>query len=246
MVSTTGNRHLRVVDRLMGRWRARRDGGEPKTGRGRRAAGPGGTREGFRGLTLRRPVKLALSALVVGVLGSFAAIGVYGVYTATTQNAGNEITSGTVAFTDNDAGAALYNVTGVKPGETITRCIKTTYTGSLPAVVHLYSPSTAGPLAQYIELTITQGTQASSTFPSCTGFAPDSTGTIYTGTLQSFEQTRNTYANGVTTVPVGKSSWSAGEALVYRFQATLVATAPDSSQGWSSGVHSFTWEAHSQ
>lgn len=193
-----------------------------------------------------RGIKLALSALVVGVLGGFAAFGVYGVFTATTQNAGNEITSGTVEFTDNDAGAALYNATSVKPGESITRCIKTTYAGSLPAVVHLYSPSTAGPLAQYIELTITQGTQSSSTFPSCTGFSADAVGTIYTGTLQAFEQSRNTYANGVVTAPAGKSSWSSGEVLVYRFQATLVATAPDSSQGWSSGVHSFIWEAHSQ
>jgi hypothetical protein len=197
-------------------------------------------------LSPRRGVKFALSALVVGVLGGFAAFGVYGVFTATTQNAGNEITSGTVEFTDNDAGAALYNATGVKPGESITRCIKTTYAGSLPALVRLYSPSSVGPLAQYIELTITQGTQASSTFPSCTGFAADATGVIYTGTLQSFEQTRNTYANGIATVPVGKSSWSSGESLVYRFQATLAASAPDSSQGWSSGVHSFIWEAHSQ
>jgi hypothetical protein len=195
---------------------------------------------------MKKRTKIALSALFVGVLGSFAALGVYGAFTATTQSAGNEITSGTVEFTDNDSGSALYNATGMRPGESLSRCIKTTYAGSLPALVHLYSPSTAGPLAQYIELTITQGTQPTSTFPSCTGFAPDATGVIFTGTLQSFEQTRNSYAVGVATVPVGKSSWSTGEALVYRFQATLQATAPDSSQGWSSGVHSFVWEAHSQ
>jgi hypothetical protein len=195
---------------------------------------------------MKKSAKVALSALVVGVLGSFAALGVYGAFTATTQNAGNEITSGTVELSDNDSGSALYSATGVKPGETLTRCIKTTYTGTLPAVVHLYSPSTAGPLAQYIELTITQGTQATSTFPNCTGFAADATGTIYSGTLQSFEQARSSYATGVATTPVGKTSWSTGEALVYRFQATLQATAPDSSQGWSSGVHSFIWEAHSQ
>jgi hypothetical protein len=194
----------------------------------------------------KRTTKVALSALVVGVLGSFAALGVYGLFTATSQNAGNEITSGTVEFTDNDSGSALYNATGVRPGETIARCIKTTYTGSLPVAVRLYSPSTPGPLAQYIDLTITQGTQASSTFPSCTGFTPDATGVIFTGTLQSFEQTRTGYASGLATTPVGKAGWSTGEALVYRVQATLQATAPDSSQGWSSGVHSFVWEARNQ
>ena len=183
---------------------------------------------------------------MIGVLGGFATLGVYGLFSSTTQNSGNELTSGTVEFSDNDSGSALYSATGVRPGESLTRCIKTTYSGSLPALVRLYSASTPGPLAQYIDLAITQGTQASSTFPSCTGFTPDATGTIFSGTLQSFEQTRSSYANGVVTAPAGKASWSKGEALVYRVVATLQATAPDSSQGWSSGVHSFVWEARSQ
>lgn len=199
---------------------------------------------GGRGISRR--IKVALSALVVGVLGGFATLGVYGLFTATSQNAGNEISSGTVELADNDAGVALYNATGLRPGDSITRCIKTTYTGSLPAPVRLYSPSAPGPLAQYIDLTVTQGTQASSTFPSCTGFTPDAGGTIFTGTLQGFEQTRTSYASGVVTAPVGKTSWSKDEALVYRVQATLQATAPDASQGWSSGVHSFVWEARNQ
>lgn len=187
-----------------------------------------------------------LSALVVGALGSLVTIGVYGIFSATTQNAGNEISSGTVEISDNDSGAALYNATGFRPGETISRCIRTTYTGSLPALVRLYSPSAPGPLAQYVDLTITQGTQASPTFPNCAGFTPDPTGVIFTGTLQGFEQTRGSYAAGIATAPTGKSSWSNGEALVYRFQATLQASAPDSTQGWSSGVHTFLWEARSQ
>ena len=195
---------------------------------------------------MNRQTRIALSAIVIGVLGSFAALGVYGLFSATTQNSGNEISSGTVELSDNDSGSALYNAVGVRPGESISRCIKTTYSGSLPALIRLYSPSTPGPLAQYIELTITQGTQPASTFPSCTGFVADATGAIFTGTLQSFEQTRNSYAAGLATVPAGKSSWSSGESLVYRFQTTLQASAPDSSQGWSSGVHSFIWEARSQ
>jgi hypothetical protein len=195
---------------------------------------------------MSKRTKVALSALVVGALGGLVTLGIYGLFTATTQNAGNEISAGTVELSDNDSGSALYNAAGIRPGESITRCIKTTYAGSLPAVVRLYSPSTPGPLAQYVELTITQGTQPTSTFPSCTGFAADASGLIFTGTLQGFEQARNSYATGIATSPAGKSNWSTGEALVYRFQATLQASAPDSSQGWSSGVHSFIWEARSQ
>jgi hypothetical protein len=195
---------------------------------------------------LNTATKLAVSALVIGVLAGAVTLGVYGLFSATSQNAGNEITSGTVEFSDNDSGAALYNATSVRPGETISSCIKVTYGGSIAGVARLYSSSSPGPLAQYIELTITQGTQATSTFPSCAGFSPDSVGVIYTGTLQAFEQSRNTYASGVATAPAGKSSWSRGEAVVYRFQATLQSSAPDSSQGLSSGVHSFVWEARSQ
>jgi len=185
-------------------------------------------------------------ALVVGVLGGAAAMGVYGLFTATTQNTGNEITSGTVSFTDNDNGAALYNAGNFKPGDTTTKCIKATYTGSLPAVVRVYSPSSPGPLAQYIDLTITQGTATSSTFPECTGFTATGTGQLFTGTLQNFEQTRNTYGAGIATAPGAGATWSANSSLVYRVQATLQSSAPDTAQGTSSGTHTFTWEARNQ
>ncbi len=191
--------------------------------------------------------KILLSATVIAVLGGAVALSVNALFSSTTQNAGNEISSGTVAFTDNDSGAALYSVTGVRPGDVTTRCIKTTYTGSLATTVRVYAPpSSIGPLAQYIDLTITEGTQASSTFPNCTGFVADATGAIYSGTLQNFEQTRNSYAAGIATAPGVQSGWSTNDSVVYRFQATLQAGAPDSSQGASSGVHSFVWEARNQ
>lgn len=199
-------------------------------------------RQGIRATTRQ---KIVLSALVLGVL-SLATLGVYGLFSSTTQNSGNEINSGTVFLTDNDAGSALYNLTGARPGDVTTRCIKATYTGSLPATIHFYSPSTAGPLAQYIDLSITQGTQSTATFPSCTGFTADPTGVIFSGTLQSLEQTKNTYATGIATVPAGQSAWNTNNALVYRFTTTLQAAAPDTSQGTTSGVHSFIWEARNQ
>src|SRR5215210_6519623 len=95
--------------------------------------------------------KVLLSTLVVGVLCGLTSLGVFGVFSATTQNAGNEISTGTVAISDNDLGSALYNITGAKPGDTVSRCIRTTYTGSLPADVHLYTTSPPGALAQYVD-----------------------------------------------------------------------------------------------
>lgn len=195
---------------------------------------------------MRRLDRALLSAVVVGVLGGVAAMGIYGAFTATTQNAGNEIATGTVSFSDNDNGAALYSVNNFKPGDTVSRCIKASYGGSLPATVRLYSPSSPGPLAQYIDLTITQGTQPASTFPDCSGFSANGAGQIFSGTLQNFEQTRNSYANGIATAPGSQAVWNPNDALVYRLQATLQSSTPDTAQGTTSGTHSFVWEGRNQ
>ena len=187
--------------------------------------------------------KVLLSTLVVGVLCGLTTLGVFGVFSATTQNAGNEISTGTVAISDNDAGSALYNVTGAKPGDTVSKCIRTTYTGSLPSNVHLYSTSTGGALAQYVDLTVTKGTQAGGAFPSCVGFNADAGGVVFNGTLLGFEQTRTDFANGIDTNPGIQTSWLTGNSVVYKVDATLQLTTPDASQGASSGVHTFVWEA---
>jgi hypothetical protein len=190
--------------------------------------------------------KILLSTLVVGVLCGLTTLGVFGLFSATTQNAGNEISTGTVAISDNDSGSALYNVTGARPGDTVSKCIRTTYTGSLPSDIHLYSPSLPGALAQYVNLTITKGTQAGSAFPSCGGFAADAgsgSGLVFNGTLQGFEQTNKDWASGIETDPFGQSSWSAGDSIVFKIDATLQSTTPDTGQGSSSGVHAFVWEA---
>lgn len=195
---------------------------------------------------MRTSTKVLLTALCVGALGSLAAMGVFGAFSSTTTNAGNTITAGTVAIADNDAGAAMYSIANAKPGESVSKCIKVTYTGSLDADVHIYTTSTIGSLGQYVDLTITPGTQATSTFPSCTGFTPDSGGALYTGTLQNFGNTRNTYANGVVDYPGSGSKWATNESVVYQVTASLQSSAPDAAQGLTTGAHTFTWEARNQ
>lgn len=195
---------------------------------------------------MKTTTKVLLTALCVGALGSLAAMGVFGAFSSTTTNAGNTITAGTVAIADNDAGAAMYSLTAAKPGESVSKCIKVTYTGSLDADVHIYTPSTIGSLGQYVELTITPGSQTTPSFPSCTGFVADSGGAIYSGTLQNFGTTKNSYANGVVDYPGSGSKWASGESVVYQVTATLQASAPDAAQGLTTGAHTFTWEARNQ
>jgi hypothetical protein len=196
---------------------------------------------------MKKRQKVLLSALVVGVLGSLAALGVFGAFSTTTNNAGNEISSGNVTLGDNDAGSALYFITGAAPGTSVTKCIKVTYTGSLNADVDLYTDDNSmGPLAQYVNLTITQGTSTSSTFPTCGTFTPSSGGgVLFNGTLKNFSTTYTTNANGIETDPVSEAiGWNQGDSLVYRFQVTLDAAAPVTAESQTTGEHGFIWEAN--
>jgi hypothetical protein len=192
-----------------------------------------------------RKSKLLVSALVVGVLGTVAAGGVFGLFSATTQNAGNEISTGSVTLSDNDGGSAMFSVLNAEPGDKWSRCIKVSYNGSLPADVHLYLKDSTGPVGDYLSMTMRQGSQASSTFPGCTGFTPDGsaggTGIVYAGPATS--PVAGTFENGLTLVPFGQTSWTPATSQVYQFSMTLDAAAPDTVQGSSTGSMTVVWEA---
>ncbi len=190
--------------------------------------------------------KVLLTVLAVGALGSLAAMGIFGAFSATTTNAGNKIEAGTVAIADNDFGAAMYSLTDAKPGDSVSKCIKVTYEGSLAADVHLYTTSSIGPLGQYVDLTITTGTQAAPTFPDCTGFKADPGESLYSGTLAKFGSTHDSFANGIADDPGKATKWVSGNSVVYEITATLPSSAPEAAQGLSTGEHTFTWEARNQ
>jgi hypothetical protein len=191
--------------------------------------------------------KLLLSFLLIGVLGGAAGMGTFAAFSSATSDSGLSLDSGTVTLADNDANSALYSVTNRKPGDSVTSCIKVTYTGSLAADVHLYTTSTVGTLGQYIDLTITPGTQAVSTFPSCLGFVADVGGPLYSGTLQNFANTKNSYANGIVDYPgTLATSWTTNDSVVYQVTVSLQSGAPDAAQGLATGSHGFTWEARNQ
>jgi hypothetical protein len=187
--------------------------------------------------------KLLASALVVGSLGSVSAFGVFGAFSATTQNAGNEISTGTVALGDNDAGSSMFNVTGAKPGDTWTKCIKITYTGSLPADVRNWLSSTPGPLTPYLSLKLERGTQTTGGFPDCGNFAPAATDPIvYDNVFMSPGMPRSAETSLVE-APVGKTFFESGDVLALRMTLTLSAGMPDSVQGATTGNATVIWEA---
>lgn len=190
--------------------------------------------------------KVLRTLLLLGIVACIAGAGVFSAFSSQTENPGNIITTGTVTIEDNDGGTALYSMSAAKPGESKTSCIKVTYKGTLPSTVKLFTASTIGALGPYVNLKIEAGTQTTSTFPSCTEFTPAASPTVYEGTLSAFATEHATYATGITTNPASATKWETNNSVVYRFTATVSASAPNSAQGATTGSHAFTWEAQNQ
>jgi Camelysin metallo-endopeptidase len=186
--------------------------------------------------------KLLRTFVVVAVVGGLAALGAFSAFTSQADNPGNQVTAGSVNLADNDSGTALYDISDAKPGDTSgEKCIRVSYSGSLDADVKLYTPSTIGDLGPHVNLKIEAGTQASPSFPSCTGFNPETT--LFDAALSTFP---TSYAGGISDYPGAGTEWQNGDAVVYRVTATLSASAPDGAQGDSTGVHTLRWEARNQ
>jgi hypothetical protein len=194
--------------------------------------------------------KLVATLLVCGLAAGVTVAATWSSFSATTTNPSNSFSAGTVAISDNDAGATL-SIPQLAPGGSSSGCIKVTDTGSLAAAVHMFA-STTGSLAQYLNLTVTRGAQTSPTFPSCTGFTADSTnyvgsgaGVVYSGTLSNFASSYTGFANGLVDVPGSAQTWSSGSAHSYMLTVSLPAGAPSAAQGLSSTA-TFSWEAQNQ
>jgi len=188
--------------------------------------------------------KVVRTIVVAGVLCSLAAIATFSAFTSQADNPGNTVTAGTVNLADNDSGTALYSMAAAKPGDGVTKCIKVNYTGNLDADVKFYSPSTIGPLGQYVNLQVEPGTQTGTPAAGvCTGFTADG-GNLFNNTLNNLPAT---YAAGVTDNPgLTATKWVSGDSVAYRVTATLSASTPDAVQGGTTNSHVLRWESRNQ
>lgn len=191
----------------------------------------------------RLGAKLALTALVLGLVGTLAGLGTWAAFSATTQNAGNSFTAGTVAIGDDDTGSAMLSLSGAAPGDSDTSCIVVDYSGSLPADVKLYGSTGGSGLAQYLDLTVTRGTK-SSAYDGCGDFAADGTdyigsgaGVVYSGTLQGYP---DNYGAGIMDAPGSAETWTTGETHAYKF---VVSVQNDNAAQGLDADQTFVWEA---
>jgi len=183
------------------------------------------------GVVVLVPLALLASSAVVYQASNAA-------FSAQTTNGTNNWASGSVTISDDDSGNALVNLSNLKPGDTATKCINVTYTGSLAATVKLYtSASTDTGLGQYLDFSIDEGTGATGGASlDCTGFTLGSA-LFPAGTLSGFLTAKNSYPNGVSTwAPAGASN----AVKSYRFIWTLQDN--NAAQNKSASA-TFTWEA---
>jgi predicted ribosomally synthesized peptide with SipW-like signal peptide len=181
----------------------------------------------------RSTVKKLLALCLALGLVSF---GVFAAFSATTTNSNNKIESGTVAVSS-DVSGVIYSETGKKPGDVVEKCIRVTYTGTLPATVKAYVAAgiTNGTL---YNLKIERGTQTTGTRPDCGNFS--ATGTVKSdGAIGS---TATTYGTGY---DLKGSAFSQNDTEILRFTLThnddTTANAHTSVTG--TGLHTWTFEA---
>lgn len=180
----------------------------------------------------------------LGLLVSFALVGILvmagsrAAFTDSTANTGNEIAAGDVVLTDDDAGAVLFQLANLAPGDGDTNCIAVTYGGSIsdPGAVRLYSGgySDSAALGSHLNLTIEEGTGGS--FGDCSGFS--ASGTVFSGTLAAFDSAHSDYAGGAGTWQPS----STPETRSYRISVELDPATPNSQQGASVSGLTFVWE----
>jgi hypothetical protein len=182
-------------------------------------------------LRLQIAAALAGMALVSGLVFQTSSAA----FSGTTTNSGNSFAAGTVSLSDDDSAGAMFSLSNLKPGDTSTKCIQLTYTGSLGSAIKLYGAIGGGTgLGSYIDLTVTSGTPG--TFADCSTFAGTQ---IYTGTLANFASTYTNWTSGLS-----DPNWTPntnGQTRTYRFVATLQDN--NSAQGLTANTVSFTWEA---
>jgi hypothetical protein len=180
---------------------------------------------------------IPLALLASGLIVSQAS---YSAFSSVTTNPASNWTAGSVVLSDDDAGGALFAVTGLKPGSTGTKCLAVTSTGSLASLVRMYgtAATTTNALSSSITLTVVQGTGGS--FGSCTAFVPLATGSsVYSGSLAQFGATATNYSTGLGSwAPTG----AAPETRVFKITYTVDAAAPNTSQNGTAAI-TFSWEA---
>ncbi len=190
--------------------------------------GPTRRQIAIRSLFAALPAALLTSVLVLRV--SDAA------FSATTSNSGNALAAIDINLSDNDAGAALFSVTGMKPGAAnqVSKCIRITYSGAASGItaVKMYGSATVSALAPYLTMTVDSSTTG--TALDCSDFGSSSA--VFSSTLSTFLSSNTAFSNGQTI-------WTPASASESRtLKITMTLADDNNAKGLATSGLAFTWE----
>lgn len=181
--------------------------------------------------------RIAISVAALAVLTAVMGVAVFSGFSSTKASAPSKIAAGTVVLATNGTGANLFEVPAMAPGETATKCVEVTYSGTLNAQVQMYAEQT-GAIGGYLNAKVIRGTfpGAAPAANACTGFTPDATGSgLFSGLLSTFNTSSSPLIDPLT-------KWTAGTHHVYEVSVELPSNAPNEAQG-AEGTATFTWQA---
>ncbi|QIK75799.1 TasA family protein [Nocardioides piscis] len=169
------------------------------------------------GSSLRRRILFTTaSVLTAGAL----AVGSGASFTAQTQNPGNSAVAGTLEQTNSLAGSSIFNLSNMKPGDTVNGKVTVTNSGTLAANLKLTESGVANGFGQpaMLSITVTDVTTAA---------AP-----VVVASKRTF--------GTVGAIELGK--WAAGESRTYVFSVTIDAAADNTNQGDRADA-TYTWDS---
>jgi hypothetical protein len=161
----------------------------------------------------------ALLPLATLAAAGAIAVGSGATFSSTTGNTISAVTSGTLSHTNSKDGQAIFNLTNMKPGDTLNGSLTLTNTGSLPATFSLTEATSTNGFVTPSNVTLDiVDTTASKT--------------VYSGTFGGLtDGAKNDLGN-----------WAAGEAHTFKFTVKLLQDAPNAEQGKTASAV-YAWDS---
>ncbi|HET6651826.1 MAG TPA: TasA family protein [Nocardioides sp.] len=166
----------------------------------------------MNGTTSRKVLVPLATLLAAGAV----AVGSGATFSSQSANAASTVTSGTLLQSNSKAGAQIFGLSNLKPGDVVNGSVVIKNTGTLPGTFTLRETSSANAFdADMLKLTITDGAK-----------------TLYTGNFGGLADNE--------LVDLGQ--YAAGASKTYTFSVALDATAPNTQQDRTASA-SYEWVA---
>ncbi len=167
--------------------------------------------------TARRSRRLLVPLATLAAAGALV-VGSGADFTSASANSQSVVTSGTLTQSNSRADAAIFNVSNIKPGDTVTGSVTITNTGSLPAKFSVTETDTGNFVDRsLLTMTITQGGKSIYSGP----FGGATLGTAETIDLGTFQK---------------------AEARTYEYTVKLAQGAGNNEQGKTANA-AYAWNA---